>query len=494
MNISLKITEDETKAFVKIIPKTPDDTAALTVDNLKRFLMKKGVVKGIKDDVLAEMCRNKEFDKVILVAEAVSPLTGDSGTIDIRVKPNERQSYDKGVGLEKQVDHYGEKEGFITFVEAGRILAAYVPADGEEKGFTVTGKELTGITGDNSVSLSDLQGENTKIENNNLIAEKSGVLRKEGDVFHIGQKVILEKDLGLATGSIILPLDADIHLSVGGDIKSGFTVQCRKITVMGNIEDATVTAKELIVNNGIIGKRNNPITANYLSVDFISGPRVVLSKFLLVKNAIAGGAKIQSDYICSDIIREGTIAVKYGMRVNFLLGFNTVQAGADYGEDTDKAQFESHLMQLTKALKDIKITNQQLLKKADSIRQMAGRMSNNPTIQKELHRLNQVNAKIKQLEMAKKIVEKKSEKNLDDMYLHGSPFILIESGFTKQELQKGTTKPLNDFRIYETPYDKSKPFQRGIYVLRENNVVHEPEYDSEEIRKLEENYKKAALN
>ena len=243
MEINIQITNDERQAFLTVIPDEEDRSKELTVNRLKRALSEKGVIKGIKEDALEQICQYKKFDYKFLIAEAVPPKIGENGKIEIKMKPKERPTYDKGVDSERKVDHYGVREEFIKYVKECEVLASRIPPTRGANGFTVTGKIIEGILG-KDISFLDVQGKNTKIVGNDLIAIKEGILKKEGSKLNIEQSITLERDLGIKTGSIILPLEADIEIIVPGDIKSGFRVQCHKIIVMGNVEDAKKSIKE----------------------------------------------------------------------------------------------------------------------------------------------------------------------------------------------------------------------------------------------------------
>ena len=348
VKINIRIVNNEKQAFLTVISDEENTSEELTVDELKKSLSEKGVVKGIKEITLDQICQYKKFDHKFLVAEAIPPQIGENAKIQIKIKPKERPTYEKGVDAEKKVDHYGVREGFITYVKGGEILATRIPPERGANGFTVTGNKIDGILG-KDVSWLDFQGKDTKVVGNNLIAVNDGILKKEGSKLDIEQNIMLEGDLGIKTGSIILPLEADVEMFVAGDIKSGFSVQCHKITVMGNIEDAKIIAKILEVKRGIVGTSNVPIVVDYLTTGFIIGTRKIKSKFINVKKEISGGSKIQADFVRSHVIQECSITAKYGVWTDHLYGSNNIWVGVDIDENEEYNNWSRQLDGVDKA-------------------------------------------------------------------------------------------------------------------------------------------------
>jgi len=493
LEINVQIANNEEQAFLTVFSGEENTSKELTVDELKKSLSEKGVIEGIKENVLDQICQHKNFNHKFLVAEAIPPQTGENATIQIKIKPKERPTYEKGVDAERRVNHYGVKEGFITYVKEGEILGTRIPPKRGANGFTVTGNKIDGILG-RDISWLDFQGKDTKVVDNDLIAVNDGILKKEGLKLSIEQYIKLEGDLGIKTGSIILPLEADIEMFIPGDIKGGFSVQCRKITVMGNIEDARIRAKILEVKRGIVGTSDMPIVVDYLTTGFIMGTRKIKSKFINVKKEISGGSKIQADFVRSHVIQKCTVIAKYGVWTDHLYGSNNIWVGIDVDKNEEYNNWSRQLEGVEKALKEMESSNQNLLKKADSVREMAKRMPNNPLIKKELAKINEIMDKMSKIEKVQETLKQNLQLHRDKMYVSGSPFILVGLGFTKKELVKDKDKPINKFTIKESSYGRGKPTITGLYTLKGDEVVADSKYNVSEIREIMENYEKASLN
>lgn len=493
MQTIIQITKDEKKAFLTIITGENGNSELLTVDELKGALALKGVIKGVKEENLEQICRNKIVNKKVLAAEALSPRRGENGKIQIKIKPKERSTYDKGVDAEKRVDHYGERDGFITYVNEDDVIATRIPPTTGESGYSVTGREIKGISG-RDIEWRNYEGRNTRKVGNDLIAVTSGILIKEESKFTIEQAITLEGDLGIQTGSIILPLEADVEVIVPGDIKGGFTVQCRKITVMGNVEDAKIDAKYLVVHRGIVGTSNKEIAADYLTTGFIIGTRIIRSKFLEVKKEISGGSTIYADFVHADVIQECSITARYGVWTKYLYGKNNICVGVDVNEQTEYNKWIEQLDNVDRALLQIKESNKSLLRKSETIKDMAKRKPKNPAVKKELEKVMFVEDKINKIGKITEALKRKIQLHQDNMYVAGSSFILVEQGFMKKEENKDDIKPVNDLTIKEFSYERTKELITGLYILKGEEVVVDSQYNTREICEMIENYRTISIN
>jgi len=82
--IKIDISEDGLKAFFTIIPPERGELM-LTPETVLNALKEKGVVVGIKEDVIINAFKNKEFEKQILVAEAILPKIGQKAEFTYKI-------------------------------------------------------------------------------------------------------------------------------------------------------------------------------------------------------------------------------------------------------------------------------------------------------------------------------------------------------------------------------------------------------------------------
>ena len=488
MEFKVKISSDELKAFLTVVS-TPDEAnQELKPEKLKAALNNAGVNTGINEDILNHIITHKKYNKGYVVAEAVPAETGESAKIKLVIEIEKRPESDKGLGSLEKVDHYGVQKGFITFVKKGGLIAKRIPPTAGKNGLTVTGREIEGVMG-KEINLANVQGINTKVHGDNLIAVKDGVLNQDDKKINVDERLVLKGDLNFATGSIILPLDSDIELLVPGDIKSNFKVQCSKITVMGNIEDAQVTAKTLEVKRGIVGKSDLPIIAENISADFIIGSRKIKAKFIEVNKEISGGSKIFTNFLKSKVIQECTVTARYGVWVDYLYGSNDIFTGVDIDENEEYLVWIKQLKGVENAIKEERQKNRALLKKGDALIAMAERMPNNPSIQKELQSLIDLSEKLKKFEKIKKVLEERLKLHYSRMYIEGSPFILVQLGLKKDPKDGEKFQQFNKINIKEYMYDPKKNQIPGLYILKNQEVVVDKNFNINEIKELVKNYR-----
>jgi len=492
VKLNIEISKDDRKAFLSVTAGADDEKFDVTPEEIVSALGNMGVTEGIKHDILAHICHKKQCNKSFLVAEAIPPQRGEDAKIVIKKKPKKRSTYDTGVDADKKVDHFGEREGFITHIQKDEVIASRIPPGKGKSGFTVRGDPIEGLPG-KEISWQTVRGRNTRFDGNNLVATADGCLRRIDHVFHVDPVIEIDGDLGIRTGSINLPLEADIELIVGGDIKSGFTAQCRKIVVMGMVEDSRVTAKTLEVKGGIVGTGSAPITADYLEAGFITGTRKIISKYVAVAREISGGTQIETNFLRAMVIQECRIRALYGIWTKYLLGHNDIILGIDIHENEEFKVWSQKLKEVDAFLAKVKTSNQSLLKKADVVREMVQRNPNNPALKKEHEKIVQVTDQIHKTETVKKALEKKLQAHSDKMYVDGGSFLLVELGFVKQSPGAANSKPVNNITIKEYSFDKKRPLITGLYTVVGEEVLPKPKYSLPDIEKLAENCMENAL-
>lgn len=492
MKTNIEIAPDGKKAFLTVLEDPEKTTTGPQVNELKHALSESGVICGINEKILRQICIEQSFNRKFQVAEAIPPKVGENAKIRIKIAPKKPLAESAEDDPDKKIDHYGVREGFITFIRKGTILATRIPPTIGKDGYTVRRENIKGLLG-SDISLDVIQGDYTKIEGSNLVAKVDGIFKRRDNKLHIEQIIELKQDLGIKTGSIILPLDADIELIIPGDIKSGFSVQCNKIMVAGTVEDAKVTARFLEVKKGIVGTSDLPIKADFLTTSFVIGKRRIKSRVINILREISGGSSVESDFVCSQIIQECSITAKYGVWTKYLYGKNSILVGVDIKENEEYQNLTKQLQGVESVRKDTELSNQSLLKKDEYLRSIAKRMPNNPSIAKELIKLQEVEEKILKLERIKETIEEKLRHLSKSMYIFEDPFILVELGFTKKIKTGDQLRPVNDLTIKDSSYERNKPHITGLYSTDSGKIIVNQEYNVHEISSHIEKYKKARL-
>jgi len=82
--VKIDISDDNLKAYFTIIPPKQGDLL-LTPEDVLSALKENGVTVGIKEDVIVSAFKNKEFEKPILVAEAILPQFGQKAQLIYKI-------------------------------------------------------------------------------------------------------------------------------------------------------------------------------------------------------------------------------------------------------------------------------------------------------------------------------------------------------------------------------------------------------------------------
>jgi len=489
MRITPEISKDRKKAYLTVFAEKDNETDSVAYEELLNTLTNSGVIKGINPKILVQICNDRLFNRKFQVAEAIPPEIGENAIIKVEINNAKKEPAENEDDPEAKVDHYGVREGFIIYVKEGEVLATRIPPTRGKNGFTVLGGEIKGLLG-GDISLTAVQGSYTEINGEKLVAKVDGIFKRRDNKLHVEQIIEIYGDLGIKTGSIILPLNSDIEIIVNGDIQSGFTVECNRITVNGTVEDAKIKANFLEIKNGIVGTSDLLIQADFLTTGFIIGKRDIKARIITIKKEISGGSTVEADFVHANIIQECTITAKYGVWTKSLFGKNTILVGVNIIENEEFTTLTLQLEGIEKLLKETELSNQSLLKKEDSIRGMAKRMPGNPAIAKEIVKIDEILNKIRKLKQIKESHSTQLEQISKKMYIFGNPFILVEHGFSKNGRNNGQKKPINDLIIKEASYDNSKPLIAGLYTNEGKNVIVNPNYNVREIKEIIENYTK----
>ncbi len=188
------------------------------------------------------------------------------------------------------VDHY--ELNFVQNVEAGSVIAEWVELDGTD-----------GETDHRFISMDKVfpAGKGTGIkkkEPNNLYAAVSGCVSYLDDKIVVKQTLELPDDVDFHTGNINFIGD----LTVGGSVKSGFVVQGRNVTILGQVEGARVEAlQDLSCPGGIKGAKEGFVEAG-------RSVKLAFCEFALLKagsDILVKGSLMHSDVYAGERLAVG---------------------------------------------------------------------------------------------------------------------------------------------------------------------------------------------
>ena len=235
-----------------------DPVPEIALDDIYKALSAAGVVAKVDEDRL-RMALEKfaEAGEVVdyVVGEGRPPSPGEDAQIDFLYDPEDlicrpEEQDDGSVDLREL--------NFIKKVNKGDVLATRTAPTQGVPGLNVYGSEIPVKPG-RDVPLR--AGRNTRIsdDGNQLIAETEGVYRLEGTKVSVLESFDIRNNVDYETGNLKSPG----HLSISGDVLTGFTVQAAgDIEVGRTVEGARVESEgNILVRGGIQGRDQAVIRA-----------------------------------------------------------------------------------------------------------------------------------------------------------------------------------------------------------------------------------------
>lgn len=226
-------------------------------EDVKSFLMAKGVKFGFDAAVLEAALSGMKVDTPILVAKSRPPVPGKDASIRFVISPEGKAK--PRVSSGDKVD-FREMETLVQ-VKAGEVLAVIEAATPGVPGSDIFGNPIPGMPGkDKAMS----EGQNTKLSTDglSLTAAKSGYLFRQGDTLGVGTTYVVEGDVDFNTGNIHFAGDIEVR----GGIGEGFTVEATgSILVMGEVDGASIISSNgnVTIQGGCFGKGKGKIRAKH---------------------------------------------------------------------------------------------------------------------------------------------------------------------------------------------------------------------------------------
>jgi uncharacterized protein (DUF342 family) len=277
--VSVEVSDGEMKA--SIVASEPGAGGAdPTADYLRGVLQSRGVVHGIKDDVLTEFESAPRYNRPIVAAEGTRAHDGADARIAYQFK-HDREA----IALK-------EKDGRVDFkdisrienVVAGQLLARKVPAEQGEAGMTITGTVITAKPGrDAEIQI----GKNVRLSEDGLTATSE----INGQVLVLAGRITVEPiytisgDVNLHTGNVLF-LGTVV---VRGSVEDDFSVKAAgNIEVFGSVGKCTLDAEgDIIVHQGIAAKSEGSVRCGgSVYSKFIQHARVQAGENVVVTDGI----------------------------------------------------------------------------------------------------------------------------------------------------------------------------------------------------------------
>lgn len=288
IEMNIEISEDRFEARLSLT--YIDDSVQISFDELMEKLNECGVVYGVKEKLVAEICSNRNTVCNITVATGKEPQQGEDARIEYFYKKKRKpcpKALDNGAVDFKEL-------GYIEMVSAGDILAQKTIATEGEDGVTVFGDIVKAHPGKDKHLLCGEGCYRTEDELR-VIAEYNGVVKVKDNKLTVDKYIEINKDVGVETGNIRFCG----HVIVNGNVTDGYEVDCDgDLLIKGFAEGAVLKSTgNIIVSKGIHGQWKALIQCDGdLTTTYINGASVNVK------------GNIDADYILNSKIQcEGEI-------------------------------------------------------------------------------------------------------------------------------------------------------------------------------------------
>lgn len=312
-DFSILVENDGNKAFA-YIPWFPGNR--VTETDIYDALEKRGIVIGIKDDVITDMIKKRRMNEKILIAEGTPAETGKNGWYEFFVRldlPRIPAPLPDG-GVD-----YVNIEAF-EMVDEGQKIAVYHPAEKGIDGQNIFGEVLHANKG---LEKKPLKGEGFKIAPDGVtyLARINGKFEYINGRIIISNMVIVNEDVTAVTGK----LEVDGSVYVIGSVYSGGSIEATgDIIVEHNVETAKLVAGgNVMIKKGSCSKHDC----------FIDAKGEVSGSFFESANINADG-NVKANYIMNSdintmrkVIVSGSKGVLLGGKIRAVMGVDTYNLG-----------------------------------------------------------------------------------------------------------------------------------------------------------------------
>lgn len=351
VTIEITISEDKMSAYLKLISDHSD--VSVPLEQIKEALSSHGIVYGINEEAIRELCDNPQrfLKEAVEIAKGTPPVPGEDGRIEYMfngdashtVKPKELE--------DGRVDYYNVMQ--IANVSRGQLLAQKIPPVQGEAGTTVTGQKIPPKVG-REVAI--------KPGKNVVLNEDKSLLYATLD----GQVSITDKDK--INVFPVYEVKGDVDFSVGnidfvgtvvvqGNVPTGFSIKASgDIRILGSVEGAELEAGGSIeIRNGIAAQDKghviagtDVITSYIQNGNITAGNDVVVSQSIMFSNVKAG-----RNVICTKtkgIIIGGLIQAGEKIEARVIGNASATQTNLEVGVRPD---LRNELMDIIRQLHDL---------------------------------------------------------------------------------------------------------------------------------------------
>ncbi|HUU29175.1 MAG TPA: FapA family protein [archaeon] len=243
--IEVNISDNEMEAYLSL--GVPEGIVEIIVNDVLYKLYQEGVEEGIDEKLIEKIVKSGQPVRNVVAAKGKPVKHGDDAKIDILIDLD--KSSKPLITEDGSVDF--KNINLIKVVDKDQLLAVKTPATEGEIGYTVTGRKMLPVAGEDHPMP---RGKNTYLSEDSLqlFSEMIGNVFYEDSLLHVENVYVVRYNVDFSTGNISYPGDVVIN----GDVKADFSVHTEgNIIIRGTVEAAEIvsTGGNIDVKKGIIG-------------------------------------------------------------------------------------------------------------------------------------------------------------------------------------------------------------------------------------------------
>lgn len=319
--ISLQVTDDGYQAYLSV--RATPDTMSMTTPDLFSFLNDKGLVYGVKKDVLmlviSRLKQGIEIDNII-IAEGIKAFEGLKPAVnykfEISAKPKELES--------GKVDY--REVAKILNVKKDQVLAIKRNLQPPVDGIKVTGE---------TIEFEPIEDIKVKTGKNIIVEEQEkytyykagydGALTFDNQIMKVFPTLEIRQDVDFDVGNIHFTGD----VKVGRDVLPDFVVEADgHITIWGSaIACQLKSSGNVKVRSGIVGKNKGVVAAGgVVTATFVENAAISAAGDITIKNGIIG-SKVNCDSTVTLEVRRSRVV---GSMIKAAKGIIVYNAGSRF--------------------------------------------------------------------------------------------------------------------------------------------------------------------
>lgn len=269
----------------------------LSESEIRDAITLKGIVKGLDQELISTLCRERQYHYKYIIAKGMAPIDGSDGKIEFKFDTARLKEFKPRLNDDGTVDF--RNLDAVRNVKKGDILAVKIPATPGEDGFNILGQNIRGKKGREARIP---RGRNTAIleDGLTLVADIDGKLEYDDHNVYINTVYTLNGDLDSGIGNI----DFIGSVVINGNVHSGFKIKAGgSVEIRGSVEDATIIAAgDVMLSYGMQGTERSKIVAG----------GNVIAKFLQNVQVEADGNIITEAILHSYVNAGDSIKVELG--------------------------------------------------------------------------------------------------------------------------------------------------------------------------------------